>query len=94
MGPLPRDFRVLGLERVGVQIREHPRKSAVSSCLWLSALISFIRVNQWLGFIFPVFSFPNKNGSPGSSCRFPTKERPQSAMEKIIYCTFTFSVSR
>ncbi len=51
MGPLPRDFRVLGLEiedtKVGVQIREHPRKSAVSSCLWLSALISVIRVNQW-----------------------------------------------
>jgi hypothetical protein len=33
--------------KLGVLIRVHPRRSAVSSCLWLSALISVIRVNQW-----------------------------------------------
>jgi hypothetical protein len=32
--------------KVGVQIREHPRKSAVIA-LGFSVLISVIRVNQW-----------------------------------------------
>jgi hypothetical protein len=32
---------------VGVQIREHPRKSAVSSFLWFPALICVNSAYQW-----------------------------------------------
>jgi hypothetical protein len=77
-----------------VHIRENPRKAAFRSPdhrITHDHPICFLRVSV-VGFVSKT-----KTAAQVRAAVFPTKERPQSALEKIekiIYCTFTFSVSR